>query len=1317
MNLQKYLLLASFAASTTFQAAELDAPYFLKFSVYENLTGNTLPDLFEGSFPDNPDQVHYLASFDTREVFPGNGLDQYGASIEGWITPTESGPYEFFLRSDDSSELWLSSDASEGNLRLIAEELDCCDPFQEPDTDDLATSLPVSLQAGKSYFVSLLYKEGTGGDYAQVAWRKVGDSTPASSLKPIPGTYLSTRADVPRDADIQITQEPTNISGIENDPVTFSVDFIADPAGYVAVQWLRNGLPIPGAMGADYTLDALLMSDNQAKISALISIPGKSIASSEATLNVTPDTTPPTLIRAEGVPNKPEVVLTFSEGMHPSTAGNPSNYTITHPDGTLKVLGVSLSPRGHQVVLNTADQTVGTKYLLSLKQLTDRAAKANPLPAGSTATFFGVGNLLENDQGFVVWEAESYDRNLDGLWVENTDHDAARGEPSGGVAMLIPNGAGGGESSTKLEYDITFTHAGTHILWYRASSDSGKDDSAWFHLDGDRPENRTEGNRASISGFNGDPYEWNSNPQDGGTPMSFEIAETGAHTISIARREDGAYMDKFIVTTDPNFHPLEFGPFGPAATPREGQPTEGGATATISLNPVDTEGIENTQITLNADADVTEGFLTTYKWQRKIDEQWEDIQGATLSNLTISPLTLEWNDAVVRYHVLTTGDEASSAEATIKVIPETVAPTVLNASGLAPTRRISMFFSEVITQSSAENTSNYAISPGNVPVLSATLLPNQRMVVLDTGDLQVGTKYTVTADRIEDTARTPNRSKKAQARFYCLGDLLPQSEEGLLVFEAESYSENPDERWVQDSHRGTPSGGISMLVPNGAGGSESATQLIYDLTFTQVGTHIIWYRASSPGGTDDSGWLWVDGDRPEDRTDGNQASMTGFSAQADFIWISRPQDGPSPMTFEIDAPGTHTIAVARREDGAYFDKFLITTDPDFNPTDFGPMGPMESRNGAPPLATMTLTAPIPGSQIPEGQSVNFTVDIPPTARTIEKVVYSANGNIIGESTASPFAFQWEEAPTGVYRVRATMMDDVGVEVLTPERAIVVGQPNEVLLVVADPGLSTAPSDAAVADRLASMGFEVNVVDDNGIRANVAFGQKLILISSTVNSGNIGDTFKSSEVPVLIWEEANQDDFAMTTDEPDFTRGLSEAGTEVELTLPDHPLSAGFSAGTLNVLDTPQPMGWGYPGQDAIIIASVTGEPDQSVLYAYDTGGEMMGGFLAPARRVLFFLTDDAFNALNADGLKLFDAAVGWAADADLSIDAPGSDIHISISSDGSQLTLSWDGASGPVTLQSKKSLSQSQWEHVETTSEHSMIVPIEAGNAFFRIVQ
>ncbi|NBQ24531.1 MAG: hypothetical protein EBU26_09755 [Verrucomicrobia bacterium] len=88
---------------TATQGAEVDAPYFLKFSVYENLPGINIADLFAGSFPDNPDQVHYLSSFDTRSVFSDNSLDNYGASIEGWITPpeTQSSGWQILFRIPD----------------------------------------------------------------------------------------------------------------------------------------------------------------------------------------------------------------------------------------------------------------------------------------------------------------------------------------------------------------------------------------------------------------------------------------------------------------------------------------------------------------------------------------------------------------------------------------------------------------------------------------------------------------------------------------------------------------------------------------------------------------------------------------------------------------------------------------------------------------------------------------------------------------------------------------------------------------------------------------------------------------------------------------------------------------------------------------------------------------------------------------------------------------------------------------------------------------------------------------------------------------
>ena len=85
--------------------------------------------------------------------------------------------------------MFLSTDDKEANLVQIAEQTGCCTFFTEPDS--ALTSEPIALVAGKKYFVRLIYKEGGGGDYGQVAWRKEGDATPAGSLMPIPGKFLS----------------------------------------------------------------------------------------------------------------------------------------------------------------------------------------------------------------------------------------------------------------------------------------------------------------------------------------------------------------------------------------------------------------------------------------------------------------------------------------------------------------------------------------------------------------------------------------------------------------------------------------------------------------------------------------------------------------------------------------------------------------------------------------------------------------------------------------------------------------------------------------------------------------------------------------------------------------------------------------------------------------------------------------------------------------------------------------------------------------------------------------------------------------------
>ncbi len=181
----------------------------LKFSFYGNITGTAVDLLLaaldaQGNpvFPDHPDWTGAVFSFNSRDIIPNDAIDNYGASMEGYLTPTESGDYRFFVYSDDASRLFLSANATPTDPAFdtpIAEETGCCNAFTEPGT--ARTSEPISLVAGQKYFIQMLYKEGGGGDYGQVAWRKEGDPTPAGSLTPIPGKYLSAAVDLPAPAE------------------------------------------------------------------------------------------------------------------------------------------------------------------------------------------------------------------------------------------------------------------------------------------------------------------------------------------------------------------------------------------------------------------------------------------------------------------------------------------------------------------------------------------------------------------------------------------------------------------------------------------------------------------------------------------------------------------------------------------------------------------------------------------------------------------------------------------------------------------------------------------------------------------------------------------------------------------------------------------------------------------------------------------------------------------------------------------------------------------------------------------------------------
>lgn len=142
--------------------------YLLKQSWF-NISGVTLDDLRNlPQFPNNPDSISFISKFEV----PVNMADNYGVKVSGWLIAPETGNYTFYFASDDNGALWLSTDSLPGNLRVqpIAFVSDWADSRQYNKYPE-QTSEEIYLEAGKKYYVEVLFKEGGGGDNMSVAWK------------------------------------------------------------------------------------------------------------------------------------------------------------------------------------------------------------------------------------------------------------------------------------------------------------------------------------------------------------------------------------------------------------------------------------------------------------------------------------------------------------------------------------------------------------------------------------------------------------------------------------------------------------------------------------------------------------------------------------------------------------------------------------------------------------------------------------------------------------------------------------------------------------------------------------------------------------------------------------------------------------------------------------------------------------------------------------------------------------------------------------------------------------------------------------------
>lgn len=219
---------------------------------WTNISGNAVADLTQSpNYPSAPNGTQILTAFEG----PTNWMDNYGTRIQALLYPPTNGNYQFWIASDDNSELWLSTNASATKASLIA-SVPVWTGVREWTKYPSQASASFYLQSNQMYYIQALQKEGGGGDNLAVAWQG-----PGITRQVIAGQYLSDYVETvpwrPPPSAGMVLLDPNTAPRVSAGPdqetplgvtnVTLRGDVVDDglPAipGAVTIRWTQAGGP------------------------------------------------------------------------------------------------------------------------------------------------------------------------------------------------------------------------------------------------------------------------------------------------------------------------------------------------------------------------------------------------------------------------------------------------------------------------------------------------------------------------------------------------------------------------------------------------------------------------------------------------------------------------------------------------------------------------------------------------------------------------------------------------------------------------------------------------------------------------------------------------------------------------------------------------------------------------------------------------------------------------------------------------------------------------------------------------------------------
>merc|ERR1711871_429271 len=154
------------------------SPVGVNYRRWAGIGGVTMDELLaHANYQNDPDFA--WITYDFFES-PTNVCTNCGTEMDGWFVPSTTGEHVFQLAADDYSYLWFGTSEAAAMTSDPIASVPGWAGVRQWDKYDTQTSAPISLIAGKPYFIRMAYNEGGGGDNGAV-----GVTTPSATFNPI----------------------------------------------------------------------------------------------------------------------------------------------------------------------------------------------------------------------------------------------------------------------------------------------------------------------------------------------------------------------------------------------------------------------------------------------------------------------------------------------------------------------------------------------------------------------------------------------------------------------------------------------------------------------------------------------------------------------------------------------------------------------------------------------------------------------------------------------------------------------------------------------------------------------------------------------------------------------------------------------------------------------------------------------------------------------------------------------------------------------------------------------------------------------------